>query len=101
MKPYKLDISTSDGYHDVHHLDDPFHRTTVVVGWSMREWFKMLFKRKRELEVNVRLDAPLGAIQRIMTALHEDCQRCGTGDDGYHMDHVGEVQQYVSGECNG
>lgn len=101
MKPYTIRTQTSEGFNYSQDVDDPFHTTTVNVAWSIKEWLK--FFLTRELQVIVRLQArEIGAIQRVMTALHDDCSKCGTGDKSFHMDHVGEHrEQYVGGESNG
>lgn len=100
MKPYKLRINTSEGFHAVHELEDPFHNTEICVAWSIRDWLKFLLRR--ELKVGIVLEASLPAVNRVMAALHDDCSKCGTGDKSFHMDHVGEHrEQYVGGESNG
>lgn len=100
-KPYQVKITTSEGYAENIDLEDPFHHTTVVLGWNLWEALKMVFSRNREVEVKVNLTAhKIGAIQRVMTCLHEDCEGCGTGEDEIHGDHGPEKEQYVGGGAN-
>jgi hypothetical protein len=28
------------------YVEDPFHTTTVTIGWSFLDWFKMIFQKK-------------------------------------------------------
>lgn len=96
MKPYTLTIKIDGELLDTHHNEDPFHRTTIVRGWNSWDWFRMLFKSNRRIVVEIHQSAPIGAIQRVMTCLHEDCVGCGTGDIDTHGDHV---EGMVSDAC--
>lgn len=89
MTPYEIEVWVDGERQDVHHIEDPFHTTTVVTGWSRKDWFKMFFRHKREVVTTVSLRAhTCDAINRVMNALHPDCAGCGTGEDEVHGDHA-------------
>lgn len=62
-------------------IADPFATTKVVVGWNLRDWLKMLFRRRREIEVVVKIQGDNVAIQRWFSG-RDMCDRC-------HMEQIG------------
>jgi len=54
---------------------DPFHRTKVVVGWSLWDWLKMLFRRDRSVTIEVRVRADGVAIKRWFQG-QDTCEKC-------------------------
>lgn len=101
MTPYQIRVWVDGDQKDTHNVEDPFHTTTVVTGWSRWDWFKMFFRRKIEFTTTVDLKARKpGVVMRVMNALHEDCAGCGTGETDTHGDHDPRPQVY-GGTSNG
>jgi hypothetical protein len=67
-------------------VEDPFHHTTVVVGWNFWDWLKMLFSRKREVEIRVKVCADGVAIGRWFQGadICEHCKRTRIDGLGQH-----------------
>ena len=66
-------------------IEDPFHTTRVVVGWNLRDWLKMLFRRKREIEVCVKVQADGVATRRWFQG-QDVCEVCKKTPIGYPHD---------------
>lgn len=58
-------------------IADPFHRTEVVCSWSLWDWFKMLFRRKRETVITVMVGGDSVAMKRWFQG-QDTCERCQT-----------------------
>jgi hypothetical protein len=56
-------------------IADPFHCTDVICSWSLWEWFKMLFRRKRETVIRVVVDGDSVAMKRWFQG-QDTCERC-------------------------
>ncbi len=54
---------------------DPFHTTNVTLGWSLWDWFKMLFRRDRTTTITVRVDGDAVAGKRWFQG-QDTCERC-------------------------
>jgi hypothetical protein len=76
-------------------VEDPFAHTSVIVGWNLWDWFKMLFSRSRELRIRVDIRGDGVAQARWFRGVDvcERCQRTPIGiphdgsaahDPGYH-----------------
>ncbi len=72
-------------------IDDPFATISVVTGWSFTGWLKMLFNRRRELVVRVKIQGDNVAVDRWFAGVDtcEKCQRNNIGKTNYtHGDEI-------------
>lgn len=71
-------------------IEDPFHTTTVNVGWSFWDWFKMIFQKK-EMVVRVKVRGDDVAIGRWFQGadICEHCQRARIDLPGVHRSKSG------------
>lgn len=60
---------------DYQAIEDPFHTTRVIVGWNFWDWFKMLFKTKREVHIRVKIGSD-GVSQGRWFQGADICERC-------------------------
>jgi hypothetical protein len=67
-------------------VEDPFHTTHVIVGWTFWGWLRMLFSRKREIDVRVKVRADEVALGRWFQGadICEHCKRQRIDGPGQH-----------------
>lgn len=66
-------------------IDDPFATVTVIVGWTFWGCLKLLFSRKREVEIQVKITGD-GVAQKRWFEGVDVCEQCQSTNIGHPHD---------------